>query len=109
MKAELIAVVTTVETREDAQHMANKAVASGLAACAQLEAIASIYSWKGKIENTQEIRITFKTTRERWQALKAQIVASHPYEIPAVYTLEVAEATESYGEWVRQNTQQQIP
>ena len=104
MKIELIAVVTTVEKVEDAQRIAKKAVESRLAACAQLDEIDSIYSWKGKIENAREIRITFKTTTKRWQELKAQIVESHPYETPAVYTLEVAEASEPYAEWVSQNT-----
>jgi periplasmic divalent cation tolerance protein len=104
----LIAVITTVEKLEDAQRIARTAVASQLAACAQLEAIDSIYSWNGKIENSSEIRITLKTTVERCQELMAQMVSNHPYETPAIYTMEVAHAYQPYTKWVSLNTRKEV-
>ncbi|MBV5309314.1 divalent-cation tolerance protein CutA [Chromatium okenii] len=98
----LIAVITTVDNMDDAQNIATAAIKSRLAACAQIEEISSIYSWKGQIENTKEIRITFKTTSTRWHELKAQITASHPYEIPAIYSLKIVDVNESYLEWANQ-------
>jgi len=100
----LIAVITTVDNMVVAQHIATAAIASGFAACAQIEEINSIYRWKGQIENTKEFRITFKTTAVRWHELKAQIAESRPYEIPAIYSIEILNASESYLEWVEQNT-----
>ena len=38
-------VVTTVGTREDAQRLARAAIEQRLAACAQIEAIDSVYRW----------------------------------------------------------------
>ncbi len=107
-RVKLISVFTTVEKLEDAQRIARTAVESQLAACAQLEAIDSIYSWKGNIEHASEIRITLKTTVERCQELMAQMVKDHPYETPAVYTLEVAQAYQPYAEWVSLNTRNDV-
>ncbi|PQJ94749.1 divalent cation tolerance protein CutA [Chromatium okenii] len=40
----------------------------------------------------------------RSHELKAQIAELHPYEIPAIYSLEVVDVNASYLEWVNQNT-----
>jgi periplasmic divalent cation tolerance protein len=100
----LISVITTVDNMDVAQNIATAAIQSGLAACAQIEEINSIYRWKGQIEHAKEFRITFKTTAVRWHELKAQITESHPYEIPAIYSFEVVDVNASYLEWVNQNT-----
>ncbi len=100
----LVAVITTVGKWEDAKQMARTAVESKLAACAQCEEIESIYAWKGKIENAHEIRITLKTTIDRCQALMAQMISTHPYETPAIYAVDIAQAHAPYTEWVVENT-----
>jgi periplasmic divalent cation tolerance protein len=105
----LIAVVTTVEKAEDARKLAREAVESRLAACAQLEPIESTYFWDGALEDACEIRITFKTRAGLWPELKTRILELHPYETPAVYSLEVVNANEPYSEWVLQNTREPAP
>ena len=52
---------TTVATRSDAERLASGAVTAGLAACVQIDGpMRSIYRWEGKIENSDEFRLTFK-------------------------------------------------
>lgn len=46
-ESSLLAVLTTVAKRDDARRLARQVVRAGLAACAQLEPIESIYVWKG--------------------------------------------------------------
>lgn len=106
---ELIAVITTVEKAEDARRLAREVVESRLAACAQLERIESTYFWNGVMEDAREIRITFKTRADLWPELKTRILALHPYETPAVYSLEVVNANEPYSAWVLQNTREPAP
>jgi periplasmic divalent cation tolerance protein len=49
-----IAVVTTVGDKKEARRMAQALVEGGLAACAQIQRIDSVYAWKGKIEHGKE-------------------------------------------------------
>ncbi len=57
-----IQVITTVETREDAERIAKAMVESRLAACAQVAGpITSTYWWKGRIEDATEWQCLLKT------------------------------------------------
>jgi periplasmic divalent cation tolerance protein len=105
----LIAVLTTVEKSEDAKRLAQVAVESRLAACAQIDEVQSTYFWKGVLENTHEFRIALKSRAALWPELRTRILASHPYETPAVYSIDVAETSEQYLDWVLQNTREPAP
>jgi periplasmic divalent cation tolerance protein len=68
-----IAVVTTVGDKKEARRMAQALVEGGLAACAQIEKIDSVYAWKGKIEHGKEYRVLFKTVEARYDAVERAI------------------------------------
>lgn len=97
---ELLAVFTTVATREDADALARAAVEQRLAACVQQEPVRSTYRWQGRIACDDEVRLLFKTTRALYPALEALLRERHPYELPAIYALPVAAATAEYAGWV---------
>ena len=100
----LIAVYTTVGTLEDARRLARSAVEAKLAACVQFENIESIYAWKGGIECQAEVRLVFKTTADLYDKLKVALLQIHPYELPAIYAVDVGRATEPYANWVSEST-----
>ena len=100
MSCELIVAVTTVETEDDAQAIAQALVGEGLAACVQIERIDSVYRWAGTVQQSAERRLLVKTTAERWPALQARIRELHPYELPAVYAWPVTHADAAYADWV---------
>ena len=99
-----VAVYTTVSTIEDAESLARAVVSARLAACAQLEKIESIYSWKNEIRNEPEVRIVFKTTAEKYGELEKLLTELHPYEIPAIYAVEVCCSYRPYAVWLAENT-----
>jgi periplasmic divalent cation tolerance protein len=41
-----------------------------------------------------------KTTRERFEALRARVIALHPYEVPEVIALEIAAGHPPYLDWL---------
>lgn len=96
----LLLLCTTVGSAEDARRLADAAVAKRLAACVHIEAIESVYRWQGTVQHDSEHRLSFKTTEAAAPALRALLLAMHPYDLPALYTLEVAEAEEAYAAWV---------
>jgi periplasmic divalent cation tolerance protein len=106
---QLIVGITTVEQKSDAQLLARKSVESQLAACVHIEEIESVYVWNGSIQTTSEFRVSFKTRLELWPALKALLLSIHPYQIPAIYALEVTDASTEYCKWVTQNTREPLP
>ncbi len=102
---QLIAVITTTATMEEAQHLARTMVERKLAACAQISSIESYYRWKGQVEHAPEYRILFKTTAERYNELEQAIRQLHSYELPAIFALPVSKALPEYEVWVNENTE----
>lgn len=96
----LLAVYTTVANHADARRLAEAAVSENLAACVQAEEITSTYRWQGAVRHEPELRLLFKTTRERCDALIARIKELHPYQLPAIFAVEAARATSDYEDWV---------
>jgi periplasmic divalent cation tolerance protein len=100
----LIAVYTTVNTREDARRMAKTLVDRKLAACAQVTEIESFYFWKGSLQNEPEWRILFKTTEQQYAAIEAAIRELHSYELPAVHAVAIDRVFAPYAAWVEEGS-----
>lgn len=100
---DLLLVVTTVATRDDALVLARELVEAKLAACAQIEPIHSVYRWQGAIESEPEHRVLFKTRADRWPQVEAAIRERHPYELPAIHAIATAHAHAAYAAWVADN------
>lgn len=96
----LLLVCTTVANTAEAQRLAHAAVEQRLAACVHIDAIESVYRWQGAVQSDAEQRLMFKTTSTAAPALRALILQLHPYQLPALYTLPVTEASAAYAQWV---------
>lgn len=96
----LIAVVTTLPTREQALQLARTLVEQGLVACAQLSAIESLYLWSGQLQQEQEVRLTLKAEASRYTAIEAMILKHHPYDLPAIHAHQLDRAHEPYAAWI---------
>ncbi len=98
----LIALYTTVATREDARNLAQVLVERKLAACAQISEIESFYVWQGEVQDEPEFRILFKTTDAQYSAAEAAIRELHPYELPAVHAVALEHVYAPYAQWVQE-------
>jgi periplasmic divalent cation tolerance protein len=99
-----VILYTTWPDADTARGCAAAVVEAGLCACANVLApITSIYRWEGKLEAAAEVPCLFKTTAERADELKALILARHPYELPCVVALPIADegSHPAYLAWVR--------
>jgi periplasmic divalent cation tolerance protein len=102
--AAFLLVVTTVAERGDAARLARALVERGLAACAQVEAIESVYAWQGKVEQGAEFRILFKVATAAYDACEQALRELHPYELPAIHAIAVERAWQPYRDWVEANS-----
>lgn len=96
----LVAVVTTVATREDALQLAHKLLERRLVACAQISAIESVYVWEGRVAQEPEYRLMLKTTAARLAAVQQALAADHPYRLPQIVAWPLQASTD-YADWVR--------
>ena len=101
----LLLVLTTLATRDEALALGRAMVEARLAACAQVEAVASVYRWQGALQQGDEWRLLLKTTAARYPALETALRAQHPYELPALVAVPVAAAAASFAAWVVAETQ----
>jgi len=96
-----VVALSTVATAEDATRIARDLVEQRLAACVNvLPGIVSTYRWQGKIETEGEHLLVIKTRRDRVPALKAALLALHPYEVPELLVLPVEDGLAPYLAWL---------
>lgn len=101
MTAEFSIVITTLDSEAKANDVARSVVEQGLAACAQIAPIRSVYRWEGKTEQAHEWRLDLKTRTADYAALEAAIRAIHPYDTPEILRVDIAEGYGPYMAWMR--------
>lgn len=74
------------------------------AACANiLPQMVSVYEWKGEIHEDPEVVLLLKTNLHQVEELILRVRELHPYELPAIFTLEIAEGLPEYLHWIAQS------
>ena len=99
-----VIIISTYPDKKTVTKTANELVKKRLAACVNISKISSIYSWKGKIENTSEFLVLFKTTQKNKNALKKAIKKMHPYDIPEIAEIDVSSINQPYLKWLIEST-----
>ncbi len=98
---DVLLVLTNLPDQEAATRLAHALIDEQVAACVNiLGACQSVYRWQGKIENAEEIPLLIKTTAARYAALEAVIRRLHPYELPEIIAVPVAQGLPGYLQWV---------
>ncbi len=99
----LIVFVTAPAKGAVAEKIARTVVTEQLAACVNVvHVVRSIYRWKGKICSDRESLLVIKTTRPAFPRLNRRILQLHPYEVPEIIAVKVAEGDARYIAWLRE-------
>ena len=96
-------VLSTFPDGKSAAEASLEAVESGNAACATALPARSIYRWKGKVEEAQEVLVLFKTSTKKVGALFRALAKGHPYEVPEIVEVETFRVHEPYLIWLLEN------
>ncbi|HEY0477468.1 MAG TPA: divalent-cation tolerance protein CutA, partial [Kofleriaceae bacterium] len=84
-----------------AARIARTLVDERLAACVNLlPAIRSIYRWQDAISDDAEVLAIIKTTASGYAALAARIAELHPYQVPEILALPLADGHPPYLAWL---------
>ncbi len=98
------AVITTVDDLDKAQQLAAVLVERKLSACVQISKISSVYVWEGETRHDDEFRLLAKTRKDRYPDVETAILEAHPYDLPAIFAIDIDQAYGPYAEWVEETT-----
>ena len=99
-----VIIISTYPNKKSISKIANELVKNKIVACVNISKISSIYSWKGKVENSSEYLAIFKTVTKNKIKLKKRIKETHPYDVPEIAEIDVKSIDKSYLKWLVDST-----
>jgi periplasmic divalent cation tolerance protein len=98
-------VLTTTDSRDEADRLGRLAVDARLAACAQVQGpVTSTYHWQGAVETATEWHVWLKTTQARLDSLIELIRANHSYDVPEIIASPITAGNPAYLDWIEAET-----
>jgi len=99
-----VVIISTYPDKKSISKIAKEFVKNKTVACVNISKISSIYSWKGKVEDTSEYIAIFKTITKNKKLLKQKIKDTHPYDVPEIAEIDVTSINDSYLKWLVEST-----
>jgi periplasmic divalent cation tolerance protein len=102
----MVAVIySTIDKIQDARRISHILVEEQLVACVNIiPKIESIYKWKGKIENDEEVVIIAKTVDANVKKTIQRIKQLHTYEVPDIIVLPIIGGLKDYLDYIANET-----
>jgi len=103
---DLIIVVTSVGTEDQALDVAHALIRNRQAACVNIVPnVHSIYRWKGRVCDDTEMLLVIKTVAGQFQAVRETIQKVNTYELPEILAYRVDDASDGFGDWIVRMTE----
>ena len=101
----VVTVLVTTPGKQSALALARQVVEESLAACGTvIPNVTSVFRWKKKVTEEEEVLLIFKTSVGKCSALIARVAELHTYEVPEVLSLRVEDGFGPYLDWVGECT-----
>ncbi len=102
---DIVLILTTWPDEHIARQSAKSWLDRNLVACVNiLPKMRSMYKWDGILHTDTEHQMLIKTTKNRIEQLKQDILQKHPYECPEILILPVTGGHDEYMNWITGNT-----
>jgi len=101
-KENFVLIYSTFPSLKIAGEIIRVLVREKLIACGNIFKLSSIYTWKGKIEQTREYGAFIKTTSENYKRVENYIKKNHPYEVPEIISWPINKGLKKYLNWIQQ-------
>lgn len=104
-QSQLIAVLVTTASEEEAMTIGRDVVKQGLAACANILALKkSIFQWEGKLSEEEEFLMIIKSRSDLFENLSVVIKRLHSYKVPEIVAIPIVKSSSEYMDWILDNT-----
>lgn len=91
----------TVPNLEEGKRIARLLVERNIVACVNIiKDIYSIYQWKNKIEENDEILLIIKTNESKSEDLIKLINEIHSYDVPECVGVKIEKGSKLYIDWI---------
>jgi periplasmic divalent cation tolerance protein len=105
-KEDLLVVVTSVGTEDQALDIAHALVRNHQAACVNLMPnVHSIYRWKGRVCDDGEFLLFIKTRASKFEGVRETIQRMNTYELPEVLAYRVDDSSPAFASWISKATE----
>ncbi len=99
--ANIILILWTCATLEEARRICHELVVKKLVACANiLPHVESIYIWDDKVESGNEVKVFFKTLNSHFEMVRDYIKEHCSYDVPEVSKISIEAGNPDYFDWV---------
>lgn len=99
--ANSLLVYITVPDRALARELAFELVKNNLAAGVNIsDEILSVYRWQGEIVENNEFQMLIQTSARNFSNLEQFVRKRHPYLVPCVIGMNIAQGSRPFLEWV---------
>ena len=96
-----IIILCTINDIDKAKEISKSLLEKHLIACSNIvQNITSLYHWEGKICEDKEYLMILKSRSDLFEEVKSHIADLHPYEVPEIISLEIADGSKSYLDWL---------
>lgn len=96
-----VVVLVTCASAEEGRRIARALVEKRLAACVNVSSpVRSLYRWKGRVADDQEVLLVIKTSRILFDPVRRAVERLHSYQVPEVICLPVIDAAPNYLNWL---------
>ena len=103
-------IITNVPNRDVASQLASRLVESQLAACVNILApCSSVYMWRNSLQTAEEILLLIKALKENYRAIEKEIQSLHPYELPEIIAVPIADGLPQYLNWIAAVSSRETP
>ncbi|SFF48189.1 divalent cation tolerance protein [Fontimonas thermophila] len=84
-----------------AERLATALVEARVAACVNIVAhVRSVYRWNGELCRDDEALLLIKHPSAGFEALRAAVLAHHPYELPEIVAVDLDRGHAPYLDWL---------
>ena len=101
----VVVIYTTISEMKSARRIAQTLTEERLVACVNIiPNVESVYRWKGKIENSNEIVLIAKTIDQNVKKTIQRIKQLHKYDIPDIIVLPIIDGLKDYLDYINIET-----
>ncbi len=99
--SQIIFAYIVCKNKSEAKKIGKIILKERLAACVNIfDNMSSMYWWKGKIEEANEVVLIAKTSKKLFPKLSKKVKSIHSYSVPCILQLEVKDGNKEYVKWL---------
>ena len=87
--------------RGEAKKISRILLEKKLVACCNIIQTESLYNWKNKLVEDNEVILLAKTIDKNFTEIKKEVLKIHSYKIPCILKLDVKDINDSYLRWLK--------